>query len=46
VLKQNLHSPLGAFDTITIIKNGLKMRKLRPPKIMRVKNSKKETAAH
>jgi hypothetical protein len=36
----------GAFDTLTIVKNGSKMRKLRPPKKKGVKNSKKKATQH
>jgi hypothetical protein len=31
VSKQNLNPPFGASDALEIIKNGLEMRKLRPP---------------
>jgi hypothetical protein len=34
-------SPVGASDTLTIVENGLEMRKLRPSRVNRVKNSKK-----
>jgi hypothetical protein len=30
----------SSFDTLTIVENGLKMRKLWPPKVKGVKNSK------
>jgi len=42
VSKQNLSPLLGASNTLKIVKNGLKMRKLCPPKIKGVKNSKKK----
>jgi hypothetical protein len=35
-------SPLGTSNTLAIIKTGLEMRKLWPPKVKGVKNSKKE----
>ncbi len=35
-------SSLGESDTLTIVKNKLEIRKLQPPKIKRVKNSKKK----
>jgi len=41
VSKQNLNPPFGASETLEIIKNGLEMRKLRPPKLEGVKKSKK-----
>jgi hypothetical protein len=46
VSKQNLNPPLDAPHTNTIVKNGLEMRKLRPPKVKGVKNSKKQTTKH
>jgi len=36
-------SPLEASGTLTIVKNGSEMRKLQPPKVQRVENSKKQT---
>jgi len=37
--------PLGTSDTLTIIKNGLEMRKM-ATKVKRVKNSNKQTTKH
>jgi hypothetical protein len=36
--KKNLNP--SSFDTLTIVENGLEMRKLWPPKVKGVKNSK------
>ncbi len=38
--------PLGASNTQTIVENGSEMRKLWPPKVKGVKNSKKQTIEH
>jgi len=38
--------PHGASDTLTIIKNGLEIRKLLSPKVKRVKNSKRKASEH
>jgi hypothetical protein len=38
--------PLSTSDTLTIVKNELKKRKLWPPKIKRVKNSNKQITRH
>ncbi len=38
VSKQNLNLPIGTFGTLKIIKNGVELKKLRPPKIEVVKN--------
>ncbi len=37
---------LAAYDTLTIFEKGLEMRKLQPPKVKGVKNSKKQTTEH
>jgi len=39
--QQTLSPPLGTSKKIRIIENGLEMRKLQPPKVKGVKNSKK-----
>jgi hypothetical protein len=39
--KQNLNPFIGAFGTLKIIENGIKLRKLWAPKVEGVKNSKK-----
>jgi len=36
--------PLSTCNPLTIIKNGLKMRKLQPPKVKGIKNTKKQTS--
>ncbi len=38
--------PLHAFDSLTMVENGLEMRNLLAPKVQRVKNSKKQTTKH
>ncbi len=43
VSKANLKPPLGASNKLRIIENRLEMRKLWPPKVKGVKNSKKKT---
>jgi hypothetical protein len=40
------NSPLGTSNTLTIIENELEMRKLWPPKLKGVNNSKKQTIEH
>jgi hypothetical protein len=42
VSKTNLNLPLDASNTLRIVENGLEMRKLWPPKVKGVKNSKKK----
>jgi hypothetical protein len=39
-------SSLGTSNTLTIIENILEMRKLQPPKVKGVKNSKNQTTKH
>jgi hypothetical protein len=41
MFKENLNAPIGTFGALKIIKNEVKMRKLWPPKVEGVKNSKK-----
>jgi hypothetical protein len=38
--------PAGACDTLKIIKNEIKLRKLQPPKVEGVKNLIKQTNEH
>jgi hypothetical protein len=45
VSKQNLN-PSSWHITLTILKNGLEMRKLKYLEVKRVKNSKKQTIEH
>jgi hypothetical protein len=40
VSKQNQTLPIGAFDALKFVKNEIKLRKLWPPKVEGVKNSK------
>jgi len=40
--KQTWSPPLGASNTLRIVENKLEMRKLWPPKVKGVKNSKKK----
>ncbi len=37
---------LGTFDTLTIVKNGLEMRKLQAPKVKGLRTRKKQTTKH
>jgi len=37
---------LAAYDTLTIFEKGLEMRKLQPPKVKGVKNSKNQATQH
>ncbi len=45
-LKQTGSPPLGASNTLRIVKNGLEMRKLWPPKVKGVKFFLKKTIEH
>jgi hypothetical protein len=38
--------PIGTYDTLKLVKNGLELKKLQPPKVKGVKNSKKQTTNH
>jgi len=40
VFKQNLNPLIGAFGALKIVKTGIELRKLWPPKVEGVKNSK------
>jgi hypothetical protein len=46
VCKQNLTLSNGVFDALNIVKNRLKLRKLQPLPIERVRNTKKQTTEH
>jgi len=46
VVQKNRTPPIHAFDALKIIKNGIELRKLWPPKVKGVKNSKKQTTKH
>jgi hypothetical protein len=46
VFRQNLKSFYGAYGPLKIDKNGIQLRKLRPPKVEGVRNSKKQTTKH
>jgi hypothetical protein len=45
-IHKNWTSLLGTSNTLTIVENILKMRKLWPPKVKGVKNSKNQTTKH
>jgi hypothetical protein len=42
VSKQTSTPPIGASGALKIVKDGIKLRKLQPPKVEGVKNSKEE----
>jgi hypothetical protein len=46
VSKQTWTPPIGASGTTKIIKNKIELKKLWPPKIEKIKNSKKQTIEH
>jgi hypothetical protein len=42
VFEQNLNPSYGTFGALKIVKNGIELKKLWPPKIEKVKKSKKK----
>jgi len=43
VFEQNLNPSYGTSGALKIVKNGIELKKLWPPKIEKVKKSKKQT---